>query len=194
MEKLIEAIGKFETLAIVVLVSLIALDSYVWISITETSLPSKDLARPQSQKFEKGVLVIFPDGVKILIDAGSGMAAIDTLEQASRESNRYVDIAIISERNPSSFGGFIDLLQRYDFGAVVYNGRDDGSFVKDWSALIAEIDSRHIPLITIGAGDRILIGEKNAVANEVRILTPDRDFVRSPNPKEAKITEFIEKL
>jgi hypothetical protein len=132
-------------------------------------------------------LAILPGDVKILIDAGPDAKILTALEDALGPDDRVIDVAIISNPAPASIGGFAALLDHYQFGAFAYGGRKDGA-ANDLSlpALLAAIAARHIPLLTVGAGDRILARGLNG-KGEADVLSPDPAFAESADPDEAAL-------
>ena len=58
----------------------------------------------------------------------------------------------------------------------------------EWSQLTAVIAAKHIPLITVGAGDRIRFGDGAA---EIDILSPSAAFARSPEPSDTGIVQRV---
>lgn len=121
-------------------------------------------------------LVVLPGGAKILIDAGpaSGRAAY-SLKSVVSEFDRYIDLAVITHPQLDHFGGFLDLLDRYEFGGFIFNGRsNEPEAGAEWGALVSKIKQRGIPLITLAADDAIIYGE-----SRVNILSPSREFLQS---------------
>jgi len=95
----------------------------------------------------------------ILIDAGPATdAALRELDL--RLKRRTIDLAVITHPELDHFGGFLDLLERYRIGAIVWNGRDSES------ELFEEFRERSkalgIPWIVVRAGDRIRYGSSTA--------------------------------
>lgn len=130
-------------------------------------------------------LLVLPPGVKILTDAGPDKKITAALGQKGIIADRYVDLAVISHPQLDHFGGFLNLLDYYDFGAFIINGRDD-SPAAEWSALVEKIKSKNIPLITLGRGDRIQYG-----ASQIDILSPDKNYVESGELNDTAIVELI---
>lgn len=141
----------------------------------------------------ESALLVLPNDVTVLTDAGADDGIVDDLEKAMPAgSSDYIDLAIISYPQPADYEGYIYLLQHYQIGAFAYNGRADGAHSVEWAQLLAAIAAKHIPLITLGAGDRIRYGTgARGDGAEIDILSPDGAFVRSPEPEDTAIVQRI---
>jgi competence protein ComEC len=183
----------------IVLLGLIALDMAMWRNIFTFASTSGSAAAariyflPVTQG--ESALLVLPDGVTILTDAGSDGSIVDDLQKAlpSDGAPAYIDLAIISSSQSADYGGYQYLLQHYDVGAFLYNGRADDVHSAQWEQLMDSIAAKHIPLITVGAGDGIRYDGVGASAAEmdIEILSPDADFARSPDPSDAGIVERV---
>lgn len=175
---------KFDTLALIIVASLIAVDAYVWFIIFSqcgvqgTREYFLDVGQGDSE------LLVFPGNVKIMTDAGPTSAVVDALQKVSPSGDRYIDIAIISHPDLDHFGGYLDVLDRYEVGAFVYNGRDGDS--EAWRELLEKITAKHIPLVTLGAGDNIRYGK-----NMINILSPDKIFAESAETNDTSLVEMV---
>jgi beta-lactamase superfamily II metal-dependent hydrolase len=132
-------------------------------------------------------LLVLPGGVTIMTDAGSDDKAATDLSALEKNIGQYIDLAIISYQQPGNYKGYDYILDHYLVGAFAYNGRADNVNKNDWKALMDKISARHIPLITLGAGDRIHFG----TASEIDILSPDKDFSHSVDPSDTALVQLI---
>ncbi len=119
-------------------------------------------------------LVQFPSGVVVMTDAGPSRAATRALDKVPLPSSKYVDLAIITHPQLDHYGGFIDLLDRYDFGAFLMTGRTPDDDSLSWQTLVDKIKEKNIPIIFIGRGDRII--QEDAI---IEILSPEVTFRES---------------
>ncbi len=191
MVALIAALKKFDTLALIILTSLVAVDGYLWLLIFSAN---GGIASTSAREYFLDVgqgdseLIVFPGGVKIMTDAGpkagQTSAVIDALEKALPQGDRYIDLAIISHPDADHFAGYLDVMDRYEIGAFVYNGRDGASDA--WRELLERIDAKHIPIVTLGAGDRI-----HYATNIIDILSPDAAFVQSAETNDTSLVELV---
>lgn len=181
---LVDTLKKFDTLALIIITSLAAVNAYIWYLVFfenaahETREYFLDVGQGDSE------LIVFPQNVKILTDAGPTSAVVDALQKVLAAGDRYIDLAVVTHPEMDHFGGYLDILDRYDVGAFIYNGRTGDA--KEWPVLLAKIAAKHIPLITLGAGDRIHYAE-----NEVDLLSPDGDFARSAEFNDTGLVELV---
>lgn len=132
------------------------------------------------------ILVVSPENIKILTDAGFNSRVRQNLEKILSPASRYLDLAVISHPQLDHFGGFRELLRSYEFGAFLWNGREaEGEAAAEWQELKTEIQKRGIPLIAVGGGDKIKIGEWQG-----KIISPDAELVRSGELNDTALVEF----
>ncbi len=131
-------------------------------------------------------LVVFPGNVKIMTDAGPDQKVVKSVERAIG-SDTYIDIGIVSHPQLDHFNGFNFLLDKYKFGAFIINGRDDTKTVHEWPELLKKIHEKHIPLITLGAGDNILFA-----SNSISMLSPNAAYIQSGELNDTGFVELIQ--
>lgn len=120
-------------------------------------------------------LVVFADGVKLLVDAGPPEGqAYRALGEALPVEDRYIDIVMMSHPQLDHYGGFADILRRYEVGVFVSNG--EGSEAVAYAALAAELAARGIRSVVMRAGDIIRHGE-----DAFTVLSPVRTGSETPN-------------
>lgn len=136
----------------------------------------------------ESALLVLPGGVTVLSDAGSDAGVVDDLQKILPSGDpAYIDIAIISYPQIADYEGYQYLLQHYKVGAFLYNGRNDPAHSTEWTQLLGTILAKHIPLITLGAHDRIRYGD----SLEIDILSPDTAFAHSPEPGDTAIVQRV---
>ena len=131
-------------------------------------------------------LMILPGGVKVLTDAGPDGTVLESLETVLGANDRYIDVAIISHPQSDHYNGFNYILDHYQIGAFVYNGRDDAPGTKSWSSLLLKIAVQNTPLITLGKSDKIIVDN-----SEIDILSPDENFDESGELNDTGLIELI---
>lgn len=172
------------TLLLVVLFACTALDVFAWREIfvgrpiSGTRAYFLDVGQGDSE------LMVFPDGMTMMTDAGPTDAVIQSLGKALPGA-KYIDLALITHPQLDHFNGYNFILDHYGIGAFLYNGRDDPG-VAEWGALKQKIAEKHIPLITLAAGDRVRYG-----AAEVDILSPDAEFAQSAELNDTGLVERV---
>lgn len=130
-------------------------------------------------------LAVFPGGQKILTDAGPNNAATEALGNVLPLTDPYIDIGVVSHAQSDHFGGFAGLLDRYTFGAFLWNGRDGDSLA--WRDFKEKLRVKGIPLVRVGKGDTVTFGD-----GVVRILSPDERLARSGELNDTAIVELME--
>lgn len=100
-------------------------------------------------------MVVLPGNVKLLIDGGppNGKAAQE-LGFALPWHDHYIDMVMISHAELDHFGGLLDVLQRYDVGALMYNGQ--GSDSESFKELAKLVKEKNVPVIVLDEGSKIM--------------------------------------
>lgn len=104
-------------------------------------------------------------GIKILSDAGPNSSVVRSLESVM-QTEKYIDIGMISHPELDHFNGFNYLLDRYNFGLLIINGRTRD--IAKWQEFLKKVNDRKIPLITLGMDDKIFYQN-----NKLEIISPD---------------------
>ncbi len=133
-------------------------------------------------------LVVLPGDIKLLIDAGPDQKIIDALAKIMPENDRRIDLAIVTTPLVNHFGGYTNILEQYRLGAFLYNGRKPLSYGDEtsWQQLTQKIRDLHIPIVTLGAGDKIIYG-----ASAAAVLSPDSAFSHSASLNDASIVLYL---
>jgi beta-lactamase superfamily II metal-dependent hydrolase len=174
----------------IVLLALLALDVAVWKDVVTSARIAAGVPSLYFLPVAQGesALLVLPGGVTVLTDAGSDAGIVDQLEKVLPSGGpSYIDLAIISYPEAADYGGYQYILGQYTVGAFLYDGRSDDAHSAGWTRLVDAITAKHIPLITVGAGDRIHYG----ATGEIDILSPDAVFAHSVDPKEAGIVQKV---
>lgn len=177
---------KLDSLLVPSILALAVANVFVWHSLSKGSperspaLHFLDVGQGDSE------LMLFPGGVSILTDAGPDRKVVDSVSAVLPPDRHYIDIGIISHPQLDHYGGFLEMLRHYRFGAFIFNGREADQAKGNWNALLAKIDGEGIPRLVLGAGDRIRYGEAF-----VDFLSPSPKFLSS---KELNDTAFVERI
>lgn len=164
---------------------LLALNVYLWsfaLRVQEVSTPGFYFLNVGQGDSE---MVIFRGGAKILTDAGPNFEVVSEVQKVLGISSNHIDIGIITHAQMDHFGGFLDLIKRYSFGVVLWNGvepAESGS----WQIFKSELAKRNIPLVVTGVGTLIIQGEDG-----IEILAPD---VRLMSSKDMNDTGIVQKV
>lgn len=177
---------RSDGLSYIIFLSLAALTAFVCFRVFSGRPPDSPRAYFLDVGQGDAELFVFPGNVKIMTDAGPDKKVLSSLDKILPGGDRYIDLAIVSHPQLDHFNGFNFILDQYTVGAFVINGRSDTNGVSEWPELLRKIKERKIPLITLGAGDKIGYGN-----NEIDILSPDNDFVQSGELNDTGIVELI---
>lgn len=132
-------------------------------------------------------MAVFKDGVKVLTDAGPDRKISSSLGEILNPLDNYIDIGIITHPQMDHYNGFNELLTRYNFGAIIMNGRSPDAPAREWSMLLAAIRKKNIPIVILGRGDKIIHGNE-----KIEIISPDTIFIASKDLNDTCIVEKIE--
>lgn len=193
MEKIKKKQKKsFDPASLLLAIGFITADIFLWYRVFFIAAPSPTQASVSPRFYFLDVgqgdaeVVALPGGVTIMTDAGPDTKVLESLPKALPQGDTYIDIAIISHPQLDHFGGYNFILDHYRVGAFIYNGRSASPGNAAWSALVAKIKKKNIPLITLGEGDVIRYGN-----NEIDILSPDPDFAQSGALNDTGLVELI---
>ena len=177
---------RFDALTSVIILSLAGLLIFVWYDILFTKSTSGagiyflDVGQGDAE------LLLLPQNIKILTDAGPDQKILQTIEKVLPRQDRYIDIAVISHPQSDHFRGFNYLLDNYRFGAFIFNGRSDSQKTGEWQNLFDKIKAQKIPLITLARGDKISYRE-----NQIEFLSPSYEFIQSAAINDTALVELI---
>lgn len=174
-------------IARLVLFLLCVLDGLLWFQFSFAHGPQPgdyflDVGQGDSE------LVILPDGARILIDGGppNGKAVVE-LEKLLPIGERYLDLVVLSHPQLDHFGGLGAVLDNFDVGALLWNGRNDSPNVSPWQEFLDEARARGIAMVPLMRGDAIRT-EKNVVD----VLSPDATLAESAELNDTGLVLLVE--
>jgi competence protein ComEC len=187
---------KRNRLLIAIVAAVILFDGAIWHDIISARAASVthdyflDVGQGDSE------LIVFPGNIKVMTDAGPTDQVLTSLAYALPPGDDYIDVAIISHPQLDHFNGYNFILDHYHVGVFIYNGRDDDPGVKAWPALKEKIKEKGIPFITLGSGDKILVGDDVRIGatsskNEIDMLSPNLTFTQSAELNDTGFVELI---
>lgn len=105
-------------------------------------------------------------GHQILIDGGPGQAILAALPQVLPWHDRSIDLLILTHPHADHLDGLVEILKRYQVGAVIESGASYPSATyTEWHKLLAE---KEIPVILARRGELIRLADDA----ELEILAP----------------------
>jgi beta-lactamase superfamily II metal-dependent hydrolase len=177
---------KLDVWSTIIIFSLVMIDIITWWNIL-----GRPSLRPHIHSFDLGktssVLIILPNNIKIIVDSGGDDSVVSKLDSTLAVANdNYIDLAIISYPAANNYLGYESILQHYNIGAFIYDGRNDVVESKYWASFLAMVKAKNIPLITLGKGDSI-----RYASNIIEITAPDKDFARGADITQAALSEIV---
>ncbi len=176
---------SFNQFAILVLALFVGLDCFIWYQAFASSgsptprMSFLDIGQGDSE------LLVLPGNIKIMTDAGPDQSVVKDMEKLF-PGDHYIDLAIVTHPQLDHFNGYNELLKNYNFGAFVINGRNDDPPIPQWFALLDSIKAKHIPMFTLAAADKFVIG-----SSTVDLLSPGPDFIQSGELNDTGFVEHV---
>ncbi len=104
------------------------------------------------------ILIDAPSGARVLIDGGpSGARLMHALGEEMGPSDRRIDLMVLTHAQDDHVTGLIDVLERYDVGAVLWNGiKGQSAASRAWED---EVSRRGLPVAFAQAGQVIELGD-----------------------------------
>jgi len=100
-----------------------------------------------------GIFVETGDGKQMLIDAGPSNVILDKLGKEMSFYDRYIDLVVLTHPEYDHINGLIEIIKRYDVGAIITTGvvRDTNQY-KEWVKII---EQKNIPIYIAQLGGQI---------------------------------------
>jgi len=130
-------------------------------------------------------LILLPYGPKVLIDGGPGKNVLAQLDKVLPPQDRYIDLVILSHPQLDHFSGLISVLDRYDIGAFIYNGRDGE--ISAWQDLTNVLKEKKIPTLFLEKGDNITYKNR-----DLKILSPNKNLLSSKELNDTTVVALVE--
>ena len=103
------------------------------------------------------ILIEAPSGTRVLIDGGPGGARVtQALGGEMSPSERRIDLMVLTHAQDDHVTGLVEVLERYEVGAVLWNGRagETGAF----QAWAEEVSRQGLPVSVAEAGQLLELG------------------------------------
>ncbi len=150
-----------------ILLLLLIVNVFVWSSVLE-----KDGGQLTVAFLDVGqgdaIFIEGPNGNQVLIDGGNGASVLRELSGVMPFYDRSIDLVIASHPDQDHIGGLVDVLSRFDVGAVMQTEVVSDTSV--YSALNAEVDASGTARVVARRGQRVVLGGDAFL----EILFPDR--------------------
>lgn len=102
------------------------------------------------------IFIETPDKKQILIDGGPDLSVLEKIGKIMPFYDRYIDIVVLTHPEADHLNGLIEIIKRYDVGAIITTGiiRDTDQY-KEWVKIIGQ---KNIPLYIAQKGGVIDFG------------------------------------
>ena len=158
---------------------LIGFNTFVWYHVfigeqNNLDIYFLDVGQGDSQ------LVVLPGGVQILIDGGPNKGVLFELSKILPQTDRYIDLVVMTHPQLDHFGGLYDVVERYKIGAFIASNREGES--EAWDDFIRLLDEKDIPIVLLGAGDLISFKDSS-----LAVLSPNEEFLNHREVNESSL-------
>lgn len=117
------------------------------------------------------ILIESPNGNQILIDGGPSNAILAKLGRTLPFWDHSIDLFILTHPHSDHVTGLLEVLRRYDVGAVVETGVEYSTpEYKEWQALLGK---KQVPVFFVHAGEKIQFAQNGYFD----LLLPTKNFV-----------------
>ena len=140
-----------------ILIFLFLIAVLVWIEVFAEAKQSQTL---KVEFFDVGqgdsIFVETGDKKQMLIDGGPDLSVLEKIGRAIPFYDRYIDVIVLTHPEQDHLNGLIEVIKRYDIGAIITNGivRNTSQY-KEWMKII---EQKNIPLYIAQRGGIINFG------------------------------------
>lgn len=113
-----------------------------------------------------GIFIRLPDKHAVLVDGGQSGDIIHELSGLLPFYRRSIDSIFITESDPKSVGGLVDVLDRYSVGQI-YTPKDMGTSTAS-EAVLSSARAKDIPIKELSAGGSVVLEKEEMAKGEIR--------------------------
>lgn len=117
------------------------------------------------------LFIAAPNGNQVLIDGGPDNSVVSRLAQVMPFWDRSLDLVILTHPHADHISGLIEVLKRYDVGAVLESGVNHS--IPEYAEWHKILEENKIKVALASAGEEIKLG----AGAELQVLTPKKSFV-----------------
>ena len=170
-----------------ILGALVLADFFIWLAIFE----NEPRAKLKIDFFDVGqgsaIFLSAPGGNQVLIDGGPSDAILTKLGENLPLFDRKIELLILTHSDADHLDGLIEVLKKYEIGAVLETGAADGSAnYLFWRELLAE---KNVPVVFASLGQTLKIAENL----EIKIMAPAVKIV-GQSQKSANNSSIVGKI
>lgn len=133
------------------------------------------------------IFIEAPNGNQILVDGGPGDKILAKLGQALPFWDRSIDLLVLTHPHADHLDGLLEVLKRYQIGAVLGSGASYSlPEYEEWHRILEE---KNVPIIIARRGQRIIFSK----AGELDIFSPFENFAGASlkNPHDANVVSKL---
>lgn len=133
------------------------------------------------------IFVEVPNGNQILIDGGPGDKILAKLGQALPFWDRSIDLLVLTHPHADHLDGLLEVLKRYQVGAILGSGANYSLPEYDeWRQILEE---KNVPVVIARRGQKVIFSK----AGELDIFSPFDNFagVSLKNPHDANVVSKL---
>ena len=143
---------------IVVLIVLLAVSAVAWRSVAARSAYAEINMLDVGQG--DAVFIQLPDTTQILIDGGPDASVLGQLADVMGPFDHTIDIVVATHGDSDHISGLIDVLERYQVGAIVDSGIEkDSATFREWAAAVTQEVGEGAEFIPADQPRQLLLGE-----------------------------------
>lgn len=153
----------------------VALNVFVWYSIITFSADDERAVYFLDVGQGDSTFIQFEGGIQVLVDGGPSGKIIEQLERVMGPTDRYIDMVVMTHPQLDHFGGFIDVLKRYEVGIFLHNGAT--SSIGAYGELQKVLRERKVYALALDSKDRVVYA-----SSMLTVLWPENArFAKDPN-------------
>ncbi len=130
---------KISIISIAIAASIFSYANFSWPMPRDLTVKLLDIGQGES------ILIQTPHGRTILIDGGPGDRVLERLSSEGNYWQRGFDLLVLTHSDLDHLEGFFAILDRYRIGALLFNGRLEGTFA--YQDFLEKIAARNIPAV-----------------------------------------------
>ena len=172
---------------LIVLLAFVASVAFVWIQSPTSTTASHDsylLVSFLDVGQGDAVFIETPDGVQVLVDGGPDSSVLRELGEIMGVRDRTIDIIVGTHPDKDHIGGLVDVLARYEVGAIIKTENESDTNVA--TAYTAATEQEGAEIIYARRGQTFTLG----ASTTLQVLFPDTD----PTAMESNTSSIVLQL
>ncbi len=131
------------------------------------------------------IFIETPEGVQVLVDGGVGNSVLRMLAKEMSFFDRSIDMVIGTHPDSDHIGGLVDVLQRYQVGAILRT--ENTGISATWKAYIQAVSNEQAQVVYARQGQVFRLGAEVYL----RVLYPQYDVSQIENNTSSIVVQLI---